>query len=75
MDDTIFVDGVEYARVKPPEPAVRCGDIVKVTEVALAQTEDAKKKESLSQEQLTTNSTPGPPEDSQTTAPAAATST
>ncbi len=50
-------------------------DLVKIQEVALAQAEDAKKKESLSQEQLTTNSTPGPPEDSQTTAPAAATST
>lgn len=50
-------------------------DIVKITEVALAQAEDAKKKDSLSQGPPITNTTPGPPEDSPVTAPAVATST
>ncbi len=50
-------------------------DIVKIQEVALARSDEAKKKESLSPEQSTTNSTPGPPEDSPDTILAAATST
>lgn len=50
-------------------------DLVKITEVALAQSEDAKKKDSLNQGPPITSSTPGPPEDSPATVPAVATST
>jgi hypothetical protein len=50
-------------------------DIIRIQEIALAQAEDAKKKESLNPEPSITNTTHGPPEDIQDIPQAAATCT